>query len=54
MVKILKSWTGKKTETNPVKKEQHENRKAKKAILHKLEEQDWKEKVKEFDADQQI
>lgn len=52
MVKILNQ---KKTKTtDPEKKEIHKERKVKKAILHSLEEKDWKEKVKEYNANKQI
>lgn len=45
---MTKPWTGKKPETSPKKKEQHEERKTIKQVLHELEEQDWKEQLREF------
>ena len=42
------NWTGKKSPTNPVKKEKHEERKTKEGILQKLERQDWEQEVKDF------
>lgn len=48
------NWTGKKSPTNPIKKEQHESRKTRKAMLHRLENHDWAEKVKEYNASKQV
>ena len=45
---LKNSWTGKKSPTNPIKKEQHEGRKTREEILHKLENQDWKSSLKEY------
>ena len=47
-VKITKPWTGRKSPTNPDKKEQHLERKTKKSILHHIEDQDWEEQLKEY------
>lgn len=48
MVKIPKSWVGKKSPSNPNKKEQHQNRKTKEDLNHRWELDDWKTQVKEY------
>ena len=45
---MKKSWTGKKEPTNPVLKEQHQQRKTIKEILHHIEDDDWEEQLKEY------
>lgn len=42
------NWTGKKCPTNPVKKEQHENRKTKEELVHRWQEDDWQKQIKEY------
>ena len=42
---IPKSWTGKKTQTNPEFKEKHKQRKIKKALINYLKTQDWELEV---------
>ena len=48
MVKIQKNWTGKKSPTNPDKKEQHLNNKSKHELEHLWEEHDWEQQLKDF------
>lgn len=47
-MKMIRPWTGKKEKTNPKKKEQHENRKTKKATLHQIKDEEWLEQVREY------
>lgn len=53
-VKITRPWVGKKEPTNPVKKEQHQDRKTKKEILHHLHDDDWEQQLKEYYATKPI
>ena len=48
MVKIPKTWVNKKSPTNPERKEQHQERKTKKALMHEIEDRDWEEQLKEY------
>lgn len=48
MQKMKSPWTGKKPETNPVLKEQHQQRKTIKEILHHIEDDDWEEQLKDY------
>ena len=48
MVLMKKVWTGKKSPTNPRKKEQHQNRKTKDELEHRWQEDDWERQVKDF------
>lgn len=48
MVKMTRPWTGKKSETPPVKKEKHLDRKTKEELVHRWQEDDWRVQVKEF------
>ena len=50
MEKQTQSWTGKKSPTNPVRKEQHTNRRTKKLILNQQLEVDWKDQLKDYNA----
>lgn len=52
-MKITRPWTGKKLETDPVKKEIHKERKNKKEILHNIEIQDWELQLKEYKYENQ-
>ena len=54
MVKMCRPWTGKKEETNPLRKEQHLNRKKKKATLRQLQDSEWHDQVKEFNAKESV
>lgn len=47
-VKVTRPHTGKKSPSNPVLKEAHQNRKFKKEILHHIHDSDWEEQLKEF------
>jgi len=47
-MKIQKSWTGKTAETAPAKKEQHQSRKTKQAIIHQIEDVEWEQQVREY------
>lgn len=49
-VKVTKPYTGKKSPTNPEHKEAHQNRKAKKEILHHIHDDDWEQQLKEYYA----
>jgi len=48
MVKIPKTWTGKKSETNPKKKEQHLNNKSRHELEHRWQEHDWIQQYQDF------
>ena len=49
MVKVSKTWTGKKNSLpDTTKKETHKERKTKKQILNHLEEEDWEQELKEY------
>ena len=48
MTKTPKNWTGKKQPTNPVKKEQHVNRKTKEELEHRWENDDWQKQLKDY------
>ena len=50
---MTRPWTGKKPETDPVKKETHKDRKNKKEILHNIEIQDWELQLKEYTYENQ-
>lgn len=56
MVKVQKNWTGKKSPTNPDKKEQHQNNKSKYVLEHQWQEHDWELQLKDYisNASQQI
>lgn len=47
-MKMTRPWTGKKEKTNPKKKEQHENRKTKKATLHQIKDEEWLQQVRDY------
>lgn len=49
MQKMKKSWTGKKEPTNPVLKEQHQQRKTKEELIHRWQEEDWDKQLREYD-----
>lgn len=46
--------TGKKSPTNQSKKEQHQNRKIKKAILNHIDDYEWTRQLKEYNATQSL
>lgn len=49
MVKMTKTWTGKKDSLpSSDKKEQHLNRKTKQELVHRWDEQDWEQQLKDF------
>ena len=48
MVKIPKTWVGKKNPSNPIKKEQHQNRKTKEELNHRWETDDWSLQLKDY------
>ena len=50
MTTIPRPWSGKKEPTNPVKKEQHSNRKNKKHLIRQIMKSDWLQQLKEYDA----
>lgn len=55
MVKIPKAWVGKKSETNPDKKNQHEVRKYKLVYLAEIREKEQQQEIKDlFNADTKI
>ena len=47
-MKMKKTWTGKKPPTNPIKKEQHQNRKSKEELEHRWENDDWNKQLQEY------
>lgn len=47
-MKQTKNWTGKKSPTNPVKKEQHKDRKTKEELEHRWENDDWNKQLQEY------
>lgn len=49
MQKMKSPWTGKKPETNPVLKEQHQQRKTKEELIHRWQEEDWDKQLREYD-----
>ena len=48
MVKMTRPWTGKKSETPPVKKEKHLDRKTKEELEHRWQNDDWEKQLKEY------
>lgn len=48
MVKVTKTWTGKKSPTNPDKKEQHQHNKSKHELVHHWQETDWEIQYMDF------
>jgi hypothetical protein len=53
-MKIPKPWTGKKSQTSPIKKAQHEGRAIKKSILTYIREIDRLQQIKEYNAGTEI
>lgn len=51
MDKNQPTWTNKKAPMNPDKKEQHQQRKAKRTLQHHLEDTEWNKQLKEFYAE---
>lgn len=47
-MKMTKNHTGKKSPTNPVKKEQHKDRKTKEELEHRWENDDWNKQLQEY------
>ena len=47
-MKTQKNHTGKKSPTNPVKKEQHKDRKTKEELEHRWENDDWNKQLQEY------
>lgn len=47
MVKMQKSWTGKKAPTNPIKKDKHDCRKYKTVYLDELRRKEQQQELKE-------
>ena len=47
-IKEIKSWVGKKAPTNPIKKEQHQDRKSKEELEHRWENDDWNKQLQEY------
>lgn len=45
---MKKTLTGKKSPTNPIKKEQHLNRKSKEELEHRWENDDWNKQLQEY------
>lgn len=52
-MKMSRPWTGKKDQTEPIKKEAHKDRKTKKEILNHLEEEDWEQELREYQYENQ-
>ena len=54
-IKVSKPWSGKKDSLpDPNKKELHQTRKTKKAVVHDIEDTDWEQQLKEYYASQSI
>lgn len=53
-MKIPKPWTGKKSQTSPIKKAQHEGRAIKKSLLIYLKELDRQQQIKEYNAGTEV
>jgi hypothetical protein len=53
-MKLPMGWTGKKSKTNPDKKEAHISRKVKRILTHHIEEKDWLTQLKEYNATKPI
>lgn len=55
-MKLPKMWVNKKSPTNPDKQEQHKNRKSKDELIHRWENEDWKNQYKDYleNADSEI
>ena len=55
-MKMKKTWTGKKSPTNPDRKEQHEIRKYKQVYLAELQQQELEQEIKDYiyNANKQI
>ena len=47
-MKTQKNHTGKKSPTNPVKKEQHKDRKTKEELEHRWENDDWNKQLQDY------
>ena len=45
---MTRQWTGKKSPTNPSKKDQHESRKPKKKLLNELKNKEWSQEKKDY------
>lgn len=45
---MQKNWTGKKSPTNPKKKEQHTDRRSREELIHRWQNDDWDKQVKEY------
>ena len=49
-IKVSKPWSGKKDSLpDPNKKELHQTRKTKKALIHEIEDRDWDEQLKDYE-----
>ena len=48
MMKITRSWTGKKQPTNPDKKEAHQARKNKRIILLNIKDDEFEQEIIEY------
>lgn len=55
-MKLPKMWVNKKSPTNPDKQEQHKSRKSKDELIHRWENDDWKNQYKDYleNADSEI
>lgn len=54
-MKMTKPWTGKKNNLpSSTKKEQHKERKTKEELVHRWQEDDWENQLKEYSANQSL
>ncbi len=47
-MKITRSWVGKKSPTNPDKKEAHQQRKLKRTILNEIKNEEWEQQILDY------
>ena len=47
-MKTTRSWVGKKEPTNPDKKEAHQQRRLRRAILNEIKDEEWQQQILDF------
>lgn len=52
-MKIAKSWVGKKSPTNPDRKEAHLQRRIKRAILNEIKNEEWESEILDYKKNEQ-
>ena len=50
MKMMTRTWTGKKSKTNPVQKEKHQTRKYKIVYLYEIETKEKQQEIKEYNG----